>query len=108
LRASLGLPMADGIAPRTRDVKPAFDISKLPSALPPPVRTSDYWVTHQELILDALCEYLDTVAARNVRQPTRRDYIKQHDLLKRRGKRPAAVTLDRVGEKSFSGWIRRR
>jgi hypothetical protein len=106
LRASLGLPMADEIAPRTRKVKPAFDLSKLPSDLPPPVRTSDYWVTHQELILDALCEYLDTVAARNVRQPTRRDYIKQHDLLKRRGEWPAAVTLDRVGEKSFSGWIR--
>jgi hypothetical protein len=101
LRKELGLPMPGEIA-NTRKQKPVFDLSKLPPSLPPPVRSNTYWAEHPEAIIDALCDYLDTVAARNVRQPTQADYRKAQ---KGRREWPAPATLGRVGEKSFTAWI---
>jgi hypothetical protein len=106
LRASLGLPMADEIADvRHGQPKPRFDLSKLPPDLPKPVRATNYWETHPEKIVEALIEYLDSVAARNVRQPSRRDYLAEQKKHPREW--PAASTLGRVGEKSLTAWIAR-
>jgi hypothetical protein len=68
LRASLGLPMADELA-NTRKEKPVFDLAKLPSGLPRPVPIQDSRAENEDPVIEALCEYLDTVAARSKRQP---------------------------------------
>lgn len=84
--------------------KPTFDLSKLPEGLPTPIKLD--WANNPEAVVDALCEYLDTLAPRHVRAATRRDYVQQQQA-GRSEIWPSASTLGRVGEKSFDKWIAR-
>lgn len=84
---------------------PQFDLSKFPSDLPRPVRQPGDWASDEDGIVNALCEYLDTVAQRGRKQPAQHDYRAQQKG--RRSEWPAASILGRVGPKSFTGWIER-
>lgn len=99
-RAALGLTMTGEVCKRGEH--PVFDLSKLPSDLPRPSRPAGYW-DDEDRVIDALCEYLDTIAARNIRRPTRRDYLEQWKS--HSGDWPTAAALGKKGPKSFTAWI---
>lgn len=101
-RATLGLAMPDEIG---KAGAVAFDLTKVPGNLQKPMPDIGKW-DDDDAVIDALCDYLDDAAARNVQKPTRADYIKRQRKA-RRGEWPSASTLGRRGEKSFTKWINR-
>jgi hypothetical protein len=103
LRAALNLPMADEIADPRKN-RPVFDLSKLPADLPRQMAKRGDWADNADAVIDALCEYLDTLAPRNVRQPTQGDYRKEQQK-GRSGDWPSPSTLGRIRPKSFTAWI---
>ena len=104
LRTTQGLAMVGEIS--NTKAKPSFDLSKLPAGLPKPAPGWNFWANNPDKEIDALCEYLDTLAPRHEQAATRGDYERQQHA-GRSSTWPSASTLGRVGEKSISKWIAR-
>jgi len=106
LRSGQGLPMVDEVA--SKKAKPSFDLSVLPADLPKSVAWRGAWADNPDAVINALCEYLDTLGPRHKQAAVRSDYVQQQSG--HTGEWPAATTLGNNpapgGKTGFAAWIK--